>query len=575
MKIKKEHLEALKRQFCIDYNCSIQDFEQSGNIITLMEYHPKRRRYVNCDPMFRMVSFYDKVIITAEKSFYQWAVQKYSDCFSGWVFSMEEIRSINEQLARENQYVSDLHHYFLPLCDFPGIGETGLDLVWVEQAEIEMFRDSGMYEDAFAFNRFHPDVLGVIALDKTQQPQTDQEKKLGGRIMGAAGASADGKELWQIGITVASQYRGSGVAVKLVTLLKEEVIHRGKVPFYGTMESHNLSNSVAIRSGFFPVWSEMITSPLYPGTQTIETERLLLRKMKSSEQNNNRRLKKKKSETGEEKMLTEVFQIQVEGSLPQAKLYTYILDQSEELFIKKRPLILMCPGGGYGRTSDREAEPLAMRFLAMGYHVAVLRYSCAPAVYPTALLEAASAMKLIHDYSEEWNVDADKIIVQGCSAGGHLAASLGVFWHEKWIADKTGVKNEMLRPAALLLCYPVITAGEYAHRGSIENLLKGQYTEKMLDRVSLEKQVTEHTPPVFLWHTYTDDAVPVENSLLFIQALKKYNTPVEFHMYPVGGHGLSTCDEQAANAEGYGVQRECESWLALARSWLKDILWIK
>lgn len=180
-----------------------------------------------------------------------------------------------------------------------------------------------------------------------------------------------------------------------------------------------------------------------------------------------------------------------------------------------------------------------------GYHVAILRYSCEPATYPTALLELAASMKLIHEHAKEWCVNADKIVVQGCSAGGHLAASLGVFWHEKWLAEQTGCKQEWLRPAGMLLCYPVITSGEFAHRGSFENLLRGQYTEEMLERVSLEKQVTDQTPPTFLWHTYTDQAVPVENSLMFVQALRKHQILTEFHMYPVGQHGLSTCDEES------------------------------
>lgn len=267
-------------------------------------------------------------------------------------------------------------------------------------------------------------------------------------------------------------------------------------------------------------------------------------------------------------MLTETFQIQVGGSNSGAKLRTYILDGSEEILIKKRPLILMCPGGAYSFVSFREGEPLAMRFLAMGYHVAILDYSCAPAVYPTALLELARAMKLVHDYSEEWNVDPERIFVQGCSAGGHLAASLGMFWHESWLAEKTEVPSEWLRPAGMILCYPVISSGEFAHRGSFENLLEGQYTEEMLERVSLEKQVTEHTPEAFIWHTYTDDTVPVENSLLLIQAMRRHNIPVEFHMYPVGGHGLSTCDEQTLHAGSRVTQVECQSWLPLVKTWL-------
>ena len=270
-------------------------------------------------------------------------------------------------------------------------------------------------------------------------------------------------------------------------------------------------------------------------------------------------------------MLTKTIKIRVEGSEPGARLCTYIQSASPELLIQKRPLILICPGGGYEFTSDREAESLAVRFLAMGYHAAVLRYSCKPAVYPTALLEAAEAMKLIHEHADEWQIDTDKIVILGCSAGGHLAASLGMFWHEAWLSTKAGVPNEVLRPAGMILCYPVITSGEYAHKGSFEALLEGQYTKEMLERVSLEKQVTKYTPKAFLWHTYTDDCVPVENSLLLISAMKKYDIPVEFHMYPTGGHGLSTCDEQGANEDGYGVCKECQSWLPLAQKWLENI----
>lgn len=267
-------------------------------------------------------------------------------------------------------------------------------------------------------------------------------------------------------------------------------------------------------------------------------------------------------------MLTEVFSIQAEGSLTDARLCTYILDTNKELLIQKRPLILLCPGGGYTHTSDREAEPIAVRFLAMGYHVAVLRYSCAPAVYPTALLELAQAMKLIDDYADEWNVEKGKVFVQGCSAGGHLAASLGVFWQEKWLAEKLGVSNEVLRPAGLILCYPVITSGEFAHRGSFENLLHGQYTDEMLEKTSIEKQVTKQMPPVFLWHTYTDGSVPVENSLLLVAALRRHGVSTEFHMYPVGGHGLALCDAQTAHPDCHNIQVECQSWLPLVKTWL-------
>lgn len=144
-------------------------------------------------------------------------------------------------------------------------------------------------------------------------------------------------------------------------------------------------------------------------------------------------------------MLTEVFDLHEKGSLADARLCTYILDDSDSIAIEKRPMMLICPGGGYEHTSDREAEPLAMHFLSIGYHVAVLRYSVAPAVYPTALLEATASMKLIHEHAKEWYVDTDKIVVQGSSAGGHLAACLAMFWHTKWLAEMAGVTNEHIK----------------------------------------------------------------------------------------------------------------------------------
>ena len=271
-------------------------------------------------------------------------------------------------------------------------------------------------------------------------------------------------------------------------------------------------------------------------------------------------------------MLTEVYDLHAEGSVS-AKLSTYIQEYSRELMVEKRPMLIICPGGGYEFVSDREAEPLAVRFLAMGFHVAVLRYSTKPAVFPTALVELAHTMKLIHDYADEWNVDEEKIFVLGCSAGGHLAASLGVYWHEEWLSELAGVKKEWLRPAGQILCYPVITSGEFAHRGSFAALTRGQESEELLEKLSLEKHVTGQVPETFIWHTGCDATVPVENSLMFVGELHKHGVPVEFHMYPVGIHGLSTADVLAQNKDGRGIQPECTSWIPLVETWLKGRAW--
>lgn len=264
-----------------------------------------------------------------------------------------------------------------------------------------------------------------------------------------------------------------------------------------------------------------------------------------------------------------VTNIEVDGFT--ATLTTYLLDNSKEMDInRKRPMILICPGGAYSFVSAREAEPIAIKMIGMGFHAAILRYSIAPARFPVALTQLAKAVAYIRNNHEEMNVLKDKIIVTGFSAGGHLAASLGTFWHEQFLNNIMGVPMEQYKPNGLLLSYPVITSGEFAHRGSFDNLL-GESTDEQLERLSLEKQVSVMTPPTFLWHTYEDGSVPVENTLFFASALRKCNVPFELHIYPRGGHGLALANEETMSASGNGVQSECTSWISLAGTWIRNL----
>lgn len=268
-------------------------------------------------------------------------------------------------------------------------------------------------------------------------------------------------------------------------------------------------------------------------------------------------------------MIHEKITIRLQDSSYEAALYTYILDNSPEIDPNRvRPIVVLCPGGGYEMTSDREAEAIAMQFLAAGCHAAVLRYSVAPARYPEALLQLAQTVRLIRENAEAWHIDTDRIVVQGSSAGGHLAASLAVFWDKPFVAEQIGTTQEWIRPNGLMLSYPVITSGEYAHDGSFEQLLGDAVYSELREKLSLEKQVSENTPATFLWHTATDDAVPVENSILFFTALHKYNIPVEMHIYAEGNHGLGLANEETSNVEGDGIKKECQSWIRLAQQWL-------
>lgn len=249
----------------------------------------------------------------------------------------------------------------------------------------------------------------------------------------------------------------------------------------------------------------------------------------------------------------------------EARLDCYLLEPVSVAPERPRPAIIICPGGGYGWLSPREAEPIAMQYLSMGYQAFVLYYSVAPERFPVALMELASSVKLVREQAQEWNVDAQKIIVSGFSAGGHLACSLGVFWKRGFLCEKLGVKPEEIQPNGMILCYPVISSGEFAHRGSFENLL-GEQTD-LEDFVSLEKQVSEDTPRTFLWHTATDGAVLVENSLLFAKELSRHGVNFELHIYPVGGHGLSLATEEVAHTEN-DVLPICQDWINQVKHWV-------
>ena len=286
-----------------------------------------------------------------------------------------------------------------------------------------------------------------------------------------------------------------------------------------------------------------------------------------------KRLKRKYAIKEEHGMRLITYVPEIEGaSQTDVQLTLYLQEPTKALAIQERPLILVCPGGAYAFTSDREAEPIALAFLAMGYHAAVLRYSVAPVRYPVALQELAKSMAYIRTNAAEWHIRPDRIFVLGCSAGGHLVANLGVQWNDADVMAPAGIDRdhlEIVRPDGLILCYPVITSGRFAHAGSFENLL-GERRESMADMLSLEKRVTPSVPPVFLWHTFTDQSVPVENSLLMAAALRRAGVSTELHVYAHGVHGLALANALTENAEHGESEESCSTWVELVHTWLWD-----
>lgn len=253
----------------------------------------------------------------------------------------------------------------------------------------------------------------------------------------------------------------------------------------------------------------------------------------------------------------------------QPRLFGYMYSDSEELKMSgKRPAVIICPGGAYQFKSDREAEPVAMRFLAAGMQAFVLQYSAAPSRYPCAVLELATSVAMVREHAREWGIDPEKIFICGFSAGGHLCASLGTLWKNEIFTQVFGTENLNYKPSGMILCYPVITMGEFTHKESRANLTGTDGSTELSEKLSLEKQVTADTLPTFIWHTQEDNAVPVENTLLFTCALRKYRVPFELHIYEKGGHGLSLCDETTAGNQDQIVPDNA-GWIDHAVRWLK------
>lgn len=260
------------------------------------------------------------------------------------------------------------------------------------------------------------------------------------------------------------------------------------------------------------------------------------------------------------------------GSDESAKIQLYLQSPVEGVLQgQSLPCIVLCPGGGYRFTSDREAEPVALRFLSMGYQVAVLRYSVAPHRFPTQLCEAAVATAWLRRHARELCMDANRVAVCGFSAGGHVAASLATLYRHPAVSDALGLAPEETRPNAAVLCYPVITGGAFAHTGSFEALLGADDTPQGRTALSLEHCVTADCPPCFLWHTANDAAVPVENSLLFVQALSRCNVPFALHIFPSGVHGLSLADASTAT-QAEQIVPDAAQWPALCADFLQTYL---
>ena len=206
---------------------------------------------------------------------------------------------------------------------------------------------------------------------------------------------------------------------------------------------------------------------------------------------------------------------------------------------RSRPAVLILPGGAYEWCSERESEPIALKFVSAGWAAFVLSYSCAPHAFPTSLREAAASMVYIRRNADRYGVDPDMVAAIGFSAGGHLCGTLGTMYDAPEVRDIEG----RIRPDALGLCYPVAVSWGRTHDKSFENISGGDMA--LRDRLSLDKLVRPDMPPTFIWHTRDDQAVPCRNSLVTATAIEEAGVPFALHIYAHGSHGLSTADARS------------------------------
>ena len=243
MYTKNEIIQIAKEQLVLDYNCQLSDFEKEKNTVVKNKLIDGRRIYENDGCFLKILCFGGRAIISTSPLIMLWSGEKLLNINAAWFFQYPNLRRIDNKLQEFGHEIADVHHYYLPNPNVPSV-EPITNVKWYEQEELLQFENDNRFREALAFNKNFPDVLAVVALD-------------GDNIMGMAGASEDSKTMWQIGIDVLPKYRGRGIGTNLVTLLKNEILRRGKIPFYGTVESHFHSQNIAVGSGFFPAWAEL------------------------------------------------------------------------------------------------------------------------------------------------------------------------------------------------------------------------------------------------------------------------------------------------------------------------------
>jgi acetyl esterase/lipase len=225
--------------------------------------------------------------------------------------------------------------------------------------------------------------------------------------------------------------------------------------------------------------------------------------------------------------------------------------------------IVICPGGGYGGLANHEGDHYARFLNESGIAGFVLKYRLGSSGYrhPAMLQDAARAVRTVRARADTWHLDPKRVGIMGSSAGGHLASTLLTHFDTGQPDAADAIERQSSRPDLGILCYAVITMGQYTHQGSKNNLLGKNPSPDLVRELSNELQVTSNTPPCFIWHTWEDTAVPVENSLHFAEALRKAGVRFDLHIYEKGAHGLGLGTPNWEPARRHPWTADCLIWL--------------
>jgi len=231
--------------------------------------------------------------------------------------------------------------------------------------------------------------------------------------------------------------------------------------------------------------------------------------------------------------------------------------------------LVVCPGGGYSHLAPHEGNDYALWLNQHGVTCFVLKYRLGSRGYrhPAMFNDVTRALRMVRADAADWKIDPHRIGIIGSSAGGHLAATLLTHFDSGNTNSDDPIERQSSRPDLGILCYAVITMGEYAHQGSKDSLLGKHPSKKLVKLLSNELQVKTNTPPCFIWCTYEDKTVPMENSLMFAEALRKNHVPFDLHIYQKGAHGMGLKDKPPFTHP--------HPWAADCLFWLKQQGWVK